>query len=92
MYWLTSHADAAWSAGFIAVWLKLIGPDDDPPYPVVYTLAGLVVDGLVRPIEREGRTTLYQYIKRSEPRFEELRLLNPDEADWPTPTEVRSGG
>ena len=92
LYWLRSHADAAWSAGFLAVWMKRIKPGEKPPYELVYALAGLVVDGLIRPVERPGASTLYQYITRDVPRLEELRFLDPDETHWPTAPEVRARG
>lgn len=58
------HGDAAWSAGFISIYLGETSFPDDPTQDVLNAIGFLVVEGELRPEDTERGTTFYHYVDR----------------------------
>lgn len=56
------HGDAAWSAGFISIYLGESEFPDDATQDVLNAIGFLVVEGELRPQETERGTTFYHYV------------------------------
>jgi hypothetical protein len=81
------HGDAAWSAGFISIYLGETEYPDDATHDVLNALAYLVVEGELRPEDTERGTTFYHYVDRQpQPVKEDAEpqpsLFDPDSPGW----------
>lgn len=92
-YW--TYHDAEWSAGFCAVYLKRIGPDDETPEDILNAVAYLVIEGQLMPRDTLRGITFYSWVHRptapppNDDEHTQLQFLDLDGSGGEGPSEVR---